>query len=156
MEDLLREPLPTTCGLVIVSPQGWLLGRATGLGHWDLPKGKRELGEPLVEAALRECLEETGLDLRAHRESLEDLGERAYNRKRGKALHLFRLELEEAIDLSACFCSTWVTTRGPEAVLDMEAWAWVPEADVGWLVNRRMSKHLRKRGLLPPLVAPWG
>lgn len=147
---LLAPRLPlATCGLVIASPAGWLLGHATTLDHWDLPKGKREPGEALRDAALRECLEETGLDLQAHREDLEDLGTRVYNWKRGKTLHLFRLTLPTPLDLKACFSSTWVTTRGPTPVLDMDAWAWVPVDQVAAHVNARMAKHLRRRGLLP-------
>lgn len=146
----LAPRLPaTTCGLVIVSPAGWLLGRVTGLGHWDLPKGKRDPGEPLEDAALRECWEETGLDLRCHRNALNDLGVRVYNWKRGKTLHLFELILEEPLDLAGCFSSTWVTGRGPTPVLDMDEWAWVPADQVEHHVNRRMAKHLRRRGLLP-------
>ena len=36
-------------------------GKAPGLGQWQLPGGKHELGESAVEAALRELREETGL-----------------------------------------------------------------------------------------------
>lgn len=32
-------------------------------GHWSLPKGKREIGESMHEAAVREAKEETGLDV---------------------------------------------------------------------------------------------
>ncbi|MEM3154001.1 MAG: NUDIX domain-containing protein [Candidatus Woesearchaeota archaeon] len=32
-----------------------------GLGHWDLPKGILEKGENLLDAALRELKEETGI-----------------------------------------------------------------------------------------------
>jgi len=31
-------------------------------GHWDLPKGKIEVGEKKKEAAIREVIEETGID----------------------------------------------------------------------------------------------
>lgn len=148
---LLRAPRlpPTTCGLIVTSPAGWLLGRVTGLNHWDLPKGKQEPGEDLLEAALRECLEETGLDLQEHRSALKDLGVRVYNWKRGKTLHLFSLELERPLDLSACFSSTWVRRGHLGTVLDMDAWAWVPPEQVAEHVNRRMAKHLQRRGLLP-------
>lgn len=146
---MLLLPAPAlTCGLIVRTPNGWLLGRATGLGYWDLPKGKRDLGETPMEAALRECREETGLDFSAWRDNLVDLGARNYHRKRSKTLQLFVLSLEQAVDLSTCACSTWVATRGPEPVLDMDAWDWVAETDIVRRVNRRMAKHLRKRGLI--------
>lgn len=145
--------LPTTCGLIVVGPEGWLLGHVTTLEHWDLPKGKIEEGETPQQAAIRECIEETGLDLSSYMENLEDLGEVVYNRKRGKRLHLFRLTLDRTFDLSVCSCQTIVTTRGAP-VPDMDDWAWVPEHDVLSLVNRRMGKHLRNRTLLNGVVRP--
>ena len=141
-------PLPLTCGLLIVSPQGWLLCRVTSLGHWDLPKGKLEPGESPLEAALRECQEETGLDFSPHASRIQDLGSAPYNKKRGKTLNLFRLELSHALPLDNCHCSTWVTTRGAEPMPDMDAYAWVPEEELAQRVNRRMAKYLRRQGLL--------
>lgn len=145
--------LPTTCGLIIVGPEGWLLGHATTLEHWDLPKGKMDEGETPQQAAIRECFEETGLDLSAYIDTLEDLGEAPYNRKRGKRLHLFRLTLDRTFDLSVCSCQTIVTTRGAP-VPDMDDWAWVQPDMVLSLVNRRMGKHLRNRLLLNGAVRP--
>lgn len=110
-------------------------------------------GESKIDAALRECREETGLDLSAYRAQLVDLGERSYNKKRGKRLHLFELGLPEALSLEACHCSSWVQRRGV-AMPEMDAWAWVDPQHVAALVKPRMAKHLRKRGLLPqPLAA---
>ena len=47
-------------GGVVVNKKGnvlWILRN----GHWDIPKGKVEIGEKLEEAALREVTEETGI-----------------------------------------------------------------------------------------------
>lgn len=144
--------LPITCGLVVVTPAGWLLGHSTGTPYWDLPKGKLEPGEALLDAALRECWEETGLNLAAHRDRMEPLGVDVYNRKRGKRLALFVLSLPQPLDLSTCRSHTWVL-RGDRAVLDMDAFAWVPATEVVQRVKPRMAKHLRRRGLLPSTVA---
>ncbi len=157
MTQIFQSPaiatLPKTCGLIIISPAGWLLGHATTLDHWDLPKGKMDEGETPQQAAVRECFEETGLDLSSYVNDLEDLGEMLYNRKRGKRLHLFRLILDRTFDLSACSCQTIVTTRG-NPVPDMDDWAWVHPDLVLSLVNRRMGKHLRNRALLQGDVRP--
>lgn len=139
--------LPVTCGLVIRSSAGWLLGHTTGTPFWDLPKGKMEPDESPLAAALRECEEETGLDLRHLAEHCQDLGWRPYNRKRGKSLHLFGLSLIEPFSLEHCASRTRVLREGT-LVVDMDAFAWVPEHDVPERVNRRMGKHLRKRGLV--------
>ena len=140
---------PITCGLIVNTPHGWLLGRATGLGHWDLPKGKAEPGEPHIQAALRECMEETGLDFSAWHNQMEDLGLRSYHKKRGKRLQLFRLNLDFTPNLDGCTCTTLVHTRGEHPVPDMDAWAWVAPTSVSSLVNSRMARHLQKRGLIP-------
>ncbi len=39
-------------------------GGSTLAGYWEFPGGKIESGESAAEAARRECLEETGLDVR--------------------------------------------------------------------------------------------
>ena len=49
-----------SAGGVVVNQRGnvlWILRN----GHWDIPKGKVEIGEKLEEAALREVTEETGI-----------------------------------------------------------------------------------------------
>jgi 8-oxo-dGTP pyrophosphatase MutT (NUDIX family) len=43
----------------------WLLLRASKHGEWGFPKGHQEHGETLLETALRECAEETGIGLLA-------------------------------------------------------------------------------------------
>ncbi|MGR9105998.1 MAG: NUDIX hydrolase [Gammaproteobacteria bacterium] len=52
-------------GAIVFGPDGRLLlikrGTAPCRGLWSIPGGKQEAGETLVEACLREVLEETGL-----------------------------------------------------------------------------------------------
>jgi ADP-ribose pyrophosphatase YjhB (NUDIX family) len=53
-------------GVAVVEDGRLLLvqrGREPGRGLWAIPGGKVELGEPMREAARREVLEETGLEV---------------------------------------------------------------------------------------------
>jgi len=51
-------------GAVVVDEKGrYLLVKHRYGGHWDFPKGHMEGDESPLEAALREVLEETGLEL---------------------------------------------------------------------------------------------
>jgi 8-oxo-dGTP pyrophosphatase MutT (NUDIX family) len=43
----------------------WLLLRARKHGEWGFPKGHQDLGESILETALRECAEECGIGLLA-------------------------------------------------------------------------------------------
>lgn len=49
-------------GCIVTAPDGTMLLIKRN-GHWDLPKGKVEAGETLLQAALRETEEETGVNV---------------------------------------------------------------------------------------------
>jgi ADP-ribose pyrophosphatase YjhB (NUDIX family) len=54
------------CGNLVKREGSYLLvreGKASAGGRYNLPAGKPELGETLIEAAIREAKEETGLDV---------------------------------------------------------------------------------------------
>jgi len=60
---------------VVAGPIGVLAGRRRdGLPLWVFPGGKLEPGESPAQAAIRECLEETGLPVRVEHE----IGRRAH------------------------------------------------------------------------------
>jgi len=135
------------CGLIIASPSGWLLAHRTRSPWWDLPKGRQDPGERPIETALRECREETGLDLESHRLLIQDLGVATYSLRRNKQLHLFRLDLTAPVTLSDCKS---VARQGPlgERLPEMDGFAWVAEEKVVHYVRPRMARHLRARGLV--------
>lgn len=141
-----------SCALLVESPSGWLVAHATGTSRWDLPKGRREEGETPVQAALRECLEETGLDFSAYVEQLEDFGQHRYLPK--KDLHLFRLRLPEALDLSGCTCTTKCIRGDGREVYETDAYAWVKATDLHQRVGKSLVAYLQDLNLLAPPARP--
>lgn len=65
----MQARLSVGCSAVIYDETGEkiLLTRRTDNGRWCLPGGGMEAGESLVEACIREVLEETGLQVRVLR-----------------------------------------------------------------------------------------
>jgi 8-oxo-dGTP pyrophosphatase MutT (NUDIX family) len=74
----------TSCGIVVTDGTRLLLGHATRSPRWDIPKGLIEAGESPAEAAVRELLEETGLNVAAA--ALIPLGTHPYLRDKDLAL----------------------------------------------------------------------
>lgn len=67
-DDAARKPPPIVCaGAVVRDGDGRLLlvrrGHAPSLGLWSVPGGRVEDGETPAQAAAREVLEETGLQV---------------------------------------------------------------------------------------------
>ena len=58
---------PTIVAAIVTSPYGVLLARRhDGKPEWTFPSGAQETGERYADTAVRETLEETGLDVTAH------------------------------------------------------------------------------------------
>lgn len=102
-------------------------------------------GETPEQTAIRETLEETGIDLLPYRDRLQDLGRHRYIPK--KDLHLFMLEIDEAFDLSACACSTNVVMAHGEYP-ETDRWEWVPVDQVRARLGKGMASYMEARGLL--------
>jgi 8-oxo-dGTP pyrophosphatase MutT (NUDIX family) len=71
LDELSRLPRPfdrhadlvhVTGSAIVVGPRGVLLHLHRRLGRWLQPGGHVDAGEVVAEAALRECLEETGVN----------------------------------------------------------------------------------------------
>lgn len=92
-----------SCGVIIMNNDKILLCHATGQSHWDLPKGGLDDGELPIEAAVRECFEETGLRYSA--DDLLDLGEFSFNKY--KNIHLFLLNKNGPDNLDNLVCNSY-------------------------------------------------
>lgn len=98
--------LKTSCGFIINTPQGWLICHSTGNPHWDFPKGVADVDEAHLDAALRETIEETGLNLTEHAHRAIDLG--CFHYSKQKEVHLYLLHYDLPIDLSKLVCTSMV------------------------------------------------
>lgn len=119
-----------TYGTFIVNPRGELLiCRPYGIKTtyaWTIPKGKAESGETDVEAAIRECFEETGFDLKPFKKNMEFIGSQTYKTKK-KRLFGYFLKLEVNISINTFFCDCKLVGKDvPE--IDLYEWEVVNKA----------------------------
>ena len=77
---------------------------------WDLPKGRKDPNELDSEAAVRELMEETGIEANAHQ--LVYLGQ--YDYKKNKQLVLFRLMVKEMPDPALLICTSMFEMHGKQ------------------------------------------
>lgn len=80
-----------SAGIIVKVGNRYVVGHATGQSHFDIFKGRQEVGETYIETALRECFEESNLQFKA--EDLTFLGKHVYTKK--KDLVLFMIEVNE-------------------------------------------------------------
>ena len=125
-----------------------LLCHATGGRHWDIPKGMADPGETSAQTALREAREECGIDLDPL--ALSDLGRLTYRPVKDLWLHA---ALIERVDPSQCVCSTFFTDRFGRLRPEMDAFRWVPFADVAELCARNMARVLTQELSLADVLA---
>jgi predicted NUDIX family NTP pyrophosphohydrolase len=105
-----------SCGVIVTDGARLLLGHASRSPRWDIPKGLANPGEPLVAAAVREMLEETGLQ--ADPEALQPLGTHAYLRDKGLALFVWRPSTLP--DPSRLRCSSLVELPGGKTMPELD------------------------------------
>lgn len=98
-------------GIILSTPDGWLICHATGGKHWDFPKGIVEEGETNYQAALRELKEETSFvfDDQHPSVTVHDLGQHPYTSS--KDLHLYKVCLPNPIDSKLLECTSMVVSR---------------------------------------------
>jgi 8-oxo-dGTP pyrophosphatase MutT (NUDIX family) len=118
-----QKPKQTSAGIVITDGDHMLLGHVTNAHHWDLPKGRMDPGETALQAAVRECAEETGLQVPAP--ELHVLGMYDYTPK--KDLWLFCWPQIHMPDVTQLKCKSMFTgDKGVQPELDafkLVAWS---------------------------------
>lgn len=118
-----------SCGIIIENQGKWLLGHVTFSKRWDIPKGRIDLNDisPL-DTAIRECFEETSIDLTNYKNQITHLGKFQYMPK--KDLYLFYLNAENFnIDINKCICTSLVDNPGKTPFPEMDDFKWFSPED---------------------------
>jgi 8-oxo-dGTP pyrophosphatase MutT (NUDIX family) len=98
-----------SAGIVITDGDHVLVGHVTNHTHWDIPKGGINQGEPPLQAAIRECMEETGIQVPVS--ELQVLGMYAYKPKKDLMLYLWCVK--QMPDATTLKCdSKFTNTKG--------------------------------------------
>jgi len=99
---IIRDPV--TRSILCCAPSGRFYKKDSD-NCWDIPKGMIDPNEFPVDAAVRECWEETGIAIDTS--ELIDLGTFPYTLS--KDLHLFYIEKE--VDIKQCHCDSFFEDR---------------------------------------------
>lgn len=99
-----------SAGIIITDMNCILLGHSTGNDYWDIPKGIVEKGEDYKETAIRETIEEFGLDF--SNQNLIELG--LMNYTPSKDLYLFLVIVDDMPDTETCKCDSYFELNGKQ------------------------------------------
>lgn len=123
-----------SAGILFIKDNAVFMGHATETPHWDIPKGRVENGEALIDAAIRECREETGFTVQP--EDLESLGVLDYSKTKNLALfvytgHNFPVPEE-------CYCESTFVSHG-RVIHEMDDFNYIPLSQLA--THARSNMH---------------
>lgn len=134
-EEYFIEPdgKAVTCAMIIQNAAGEILGCHSTGKKWlkstfDLPKGHQNIDDASpLDAAIRECKEETGLDLSNKKSDIVDLGEHSYTDE--KNIHLFYISLD--IDIKDLHCDSTFEMYGRQ-IPEVNGYSFIKEDELDW------------------------
>lgn len=130
-----------SCGIIILNEYDEILmGHSTGNTFYDLPKGGIEDGETHLQCALRECLEETGLDFTSS--PLIEIGMMKYNKKKDLFLFLAHV-LKLSIDFDMLACTTHFDD-GERQHPEFDGYHWVTVDEVEEMCTINMARVIHE------------
>lgn len=141
--------MKTSCGVIILNEYNELfMGHSTGNKFYDIPKGLLDEGENELDCALRECMEETSIDL-SHKK-LEVIGLCPYNKEKSLYLYVVSIKKEE-INLENLVCNSFFEdfySKKMKPEVDEFKWISLEELtqncakSMGVLLNRLRKENL--------------
>lgn len=136
------------------------MGRVTGSSggpgfphRWDIPKGHVEEGETPLDAAIRECTEETGFT-DYDSEFLVDLGRHDY--ASNKDIHLFVYPFPvTAEQFKDCVCTSFHTSESGDTFEEIDAFALISPKQWNYVMGQSLFNVMQK--LFPEVIkeAVW-
>ena len=133
-----------SAGIVITNGRV-VLGCQASRNNWDLPKGEIEEKEKPIDAAVRECYEETGL--RLNKKDLTELG--FFDYTRNKDLWLYLYVPKELPNTSKMKCSTYFKDEDGNQTLEVEGYRYINFRYLERYYYRSIVKVLRQVEELP-------
>lgn len=127
--------MASSAGIVITNGKKILGLLSKHKDGWDIPKGKRDNGELDIECAIRECLEETGMEF--GKKELEDFGIYDYHNDSGRNLHAFVNFTENLPDIKNMSCKNYVERMGYK-IPEVQEYRYIDVGDV----EEKFSSHL--------------
>lgn len=137
--------------LFFTEDQELFMGRVTGSSlrsgmpsRWDIPKGHIEEGETALQAAVRECTEETGFT-DYNPELLVDLGLQKY--ASNKDLHLFiypRPIVHE--QFKDCVCTAYHTAEDGTKFPEIDAFALIKKSQWLYVMGPSLYNVMQRLG----------
>ena len=143
MELKVKKEKDQSAGIIFIKhnlgEEYIFMGRATNSkpSRWDIPKGHIEEGETPIQAAVRECQEETGFVVNPY--DLSYIGK--FNFSSNKDLHIF-ISSGYPPKVETPTCSSMFTMYG-KTFPEMDAYKWVRMSKIDTHAGKSLAKVIK-------------
>lgn len=134
----------TSSGFLIRNIDGlYLCGKPSNNPFYTIPKGQLNVDESIIDAAYRETLEESGLDLRSIKGSVRYIGSVNYKIKKDtKVLHVYLFESQEDLNKYEHKCTTYYVDKNGIEKPELETYKYVDYDTLCLMVYKSLSVFL--------------
>jgi 8-oxo-dGTP pyrophosphatase MutT (NUDIX family) len=116
-----------SCGIIFHDKEKFLIGHATGLANWDIPKGGIHTFEYELHCAIREFREETGYDVKPLLTQIKSLG--LFRYQMNKNLFLFDLFVPALPPISRFHCNSICLNYKFQLIPEFDKFAYIELKD---------------------------